>query len=292
MRRDGLPQIVGHLDPAGTRAVDDLFRSAAAGIRTRLVNRIGSNLPVRPMGTEWLPLSQVRERIAPGAALVSFRLPSGLVGMVAVEQELLARLVGQMLGQSPEFSTNADPFFVVMPERPLSRFDLVIARRVADDVLGGLLEVLGGAGSAPAEITGVGSPSRIAMPVSPTALVGAVTYEIGTAEQPYGAITLVTSSEITRIAAPRAASRPNGEGKLGIERVLPLPVTAVVELRRLSLPLARVRTLEVGQLIDLGPVRDVVLRVGDRAALVGEAGSQNQVRSVRVKSRVEGGFTR
>ena len=290
--RDGLPQIVGHLDPVATRAVDELFRSAATGIRTRLVNRIGSNLPVRPMETVWVPLSQMKDRIPAGAALASFRLPSGLVGMVAVEQDLLARLVGQMLGQPPEFAKTADPFFVVMPERPLSRFDLVIARRVAEDVLGGLIEILGAPGMGPAEITGVGSPSRIVMPVPPTALVGAVTYEIGSAEQPYGAITLVTSSEITRIGAPRAVSRLNGEGKLGIERVLPLPVTAVVELRRLSLPLSRVRSLEVGQLLDLGPVRDVVLRVGDRPALVGEAGSQNQVRSIRVKSRVEGGFTR
>lgn len=291
--RDGLPQIVAHLDPVATRAVDELFRSAAAAIRTRLVNRIGSNLPVRSSPTDWVPLAQAVGNLDPGAATASFRLPSsGLVGLVSIQAELLARLVGQMLGQAPEFASPSDAFFVMAPERPLSRFDQVVARRIAEDVLGGLVEVLALPGGGPAEITGIGSSSRMVMPVAPTALVGVATYDIGTAEQPYGSIAVVTSSEITRISAPRAVSRSTGEGRLGIDRVLPLPVTAVVELRRMSLPLARVRTLAVGQMIDLGPVRDVVVRVGDRAALVGEAGSQNSVRSVRVKNRVEGGFTR
>jgi flagellar motor switch protein FliM len=288
--RDGLPQIVGHLDVVATRAVDELFQAAAAGIRTRLVNRIGSNLPVRPLPTEWLPLSGAVERLAPSAATASFRLQPGLVGLVSVELGLLARLVGQMLGQPPIFAAQSDPFFVLAPDRPLSRFDRTVAGRIAEDVLGGLVESL--ALTTAAEITGIGSSSRIVMPVAATALVGVVSYEIGTPEQPYGMITLVTSSEITRIGAPRAVARTSGEGRLGIERVLPLPVTAVVELRRMSLPLARVRALEVGQVIDLGAVRDVVVRVGDRPTLLGEAGSQNSVRSVRIKSRVEGGFVR
>jgi flagellar motor switch protein FliM len=70
--------------------------------------------------------------------------------------------------------------------------------------------------------------------------------------------------------------------------VLPLPVTVVAELRRIQVPLAQLREIKPGQLLDLGPARDVVLRVGDRATLVGEAGIQNAARSVRVKSRIEG----
>jgi hypothetical protein len=38
--------------------------------------------------------------------------------------------------------------------------------------------------------------------------------------------------------------------------------------------------------LDLGPSRDVLIRVGDRPALVGEAGVQGGVRSVRVKGRI------
>ncbi|MEQ1565320.1 MAG: FliM/FliN family flagellar motor switch protein, partial [Myxococcota bacterium] len=66
------------------------------------------------------------------------------------------------------------------------------------------------------------------------------------------------------------------------------PVTVVAELRRVNLPLSQLREVKVGQMLDLGPAKDVVLRVGDRATLVGEAGIQNQARSVRVKARIEG----
>jgi flagellar motor switch protein FliM len=102
---------------------------------------------------------------------------------------------------------------------------------------------------------------------------------------------VILPTSIARIAAPRRASRVI-EDRMGIGRVLPLPVTVIAELRRVQIPLSKLQELRPGYLLDLGPTRDVVVRVGERAALVGEAGVQNAARSVRVKGRVDGDLIR
>ena len=129
--------LLGHFDPAASRMVEELFRSAASRVRTRLVNRLGTDLPVGPVSLEWAQLAQVLQQLPAGSAVATFRIdPSQLTGLVAIEPELLARLVGQILGQSPDHA------YASTQERAPSRFDLVVARRITEDVLGGIAEVL------------------------------------------------------------------------------------------------------------------------------------------------------
>lgn len=271
--------LLGHLDAGASRLAEDLFRHAANRIRTRLVNRVGMDLPVNFSGTEWTTVGPVMDRLAPTCAFATLRLmPSGLAGWVAVEHGLLSRLVGRILGQP---STTNDP-----PSRTPSRFDLVITRRIAEDALGGIGEILPPGAADRVDVleaaTSVRGPS-----LPPTALVGTTTYSVGPPDEPLGQLTVVLPSEVIRVAMPRRTTRASEEA--GIDRVLPLPVTLTAELGRVRMSLSALRALKPGDQLDLGPVRDVVLRTGDRPTFTGEAGVANGFRSVKVHARVSPG---
>lgn len=271
--------LLGHIDAGASRLAEDLFRHAANRIRTRLVNRVGMDLPVNFSGTEWTTVGPVMERLAPSCAFATLRLqPSGLAGWVAVQNELLGRLVGRILGQPPGAS---DP-----PSRPPSRFDLLITRRIAEDALGGISEILPpGTADRVDVLEAAASVQRPSLP--PTALVGCTVYTVGAAEEPLGRLTVVLPSEVIRVAVPRRTDRASEEA--GIDRVLPLPVTLTAELGRVKLSLSALRALKPGDLLDLGPVRDVIIRTGERPTFTGEAGVSNGFRSVRIHSRVTPG---
>ncbi|MEZ4235194.1 MAG: hypothetical protein R3F59_03330 [Myxococcota bacterium] len=196
------PTMLGHHDPVAGRMVEELFRSAASRVRTRLVNRLGTDVPVGPVALEWTQLGQVLQRFTAGMAVCTFQVaPSELTGIVAVEPELLARLVGQILGQSVEQAGNASG------ERLPSRFDLVVARRIAEDVLSAVIELMPPAVGNKVEVGPAGSPARVSPSLPRTALVGAVSYEMTAPGGLQGRIFVVLPSDITRLAAPQRTAR-------------------------------------------------------------------------------------
>jgi flagellar motor switch/type III secretory pathway protein FliN len=156
-------------------------------------------------------------------------------------------------------------------------------------VLGGIVEVISSDVSQTVTVDTASAQRGIGLPR--TALVGAAQYEIAlpSPEGAQGRIVVVLPSEVARMATPKRITRQ--ENRAGIERVMPLPVVAVAEVRRITMSLAQLREIRVGHMLDLGSAKDVVLLVGDRPALIGEAGVQNQMRSVRIRSRAEGGLT-
>lgn len=283
MNEESAPPLLGHLDPEATPMVEDLLRAAAARIRTHLVNRIGTDLPITTVDTEWAPLASVLGKLASSIAVVACRIePLGLDMMITLETDTLTRLVGQILGQG------ANSGWTGAENRPPSRFELVVARRIGEDVANAVAALLPLEGERRVVIEEVGTSTRVGLSLSRTSFVCATTYELQPpGDAPPGRVTVILPTNITRLAAPRRPAR-SAEGRMGMGRVLPLPVTVVAELRRVNLPLSQLREVKVGQMLDLGPAKDVVLRVGDRATLVGEAGIQNQARSVRVKARIEG----
>lgn len=279
------PPLLGQLDPAASHQVEELFRNASARVRTRLVNRVGADLPVGPISIEWSPLGPVLDRLV-GAALVRFHIsPSGLVGLFAVDTDILTMLVGQILGQPP------DRFWSGKEGRSPSRFDMVVARRIADDVVGGIVELMPPEVGQSVEVDPGNARQGIGLPR--TAFVGAVDYTLSIptleGDPIRGKLSVVLPSEITRLALPRRAV-VREENRVGFDRIMPLPVVAVAELRRITLPFSALREIRPGHVIDLGPAKDVVISVGERPAFVGEAGVQNQMRSVRIRSRTEGGL--
>lgn len=276
------PALLGHLDSDATTMVDDLLRASSPRIRRQLVNRVGMDLPIVSVDSEWAPMSSVLDRMPQAHAVASCRIdPPGMDVLVAIEADLLYRLVGLVLGASP---TNATPSG---PGRVPSRFDLVIARRVTEDVLNGIVAGIPGEGEDERKvlIDEVGTSTRMGLGLSRSAFVCAATFEIEAPDRSVGRITVVLPSSIARIGVPKKSARAH-EGRVGMGRVLPLSVTLVAELRRLAVPLARLHQLQPGQVLDLGPAKDVVLRIGDRSTLVGEAGIQNTMRSVKIKARV------
>ncbi|MCA9489854.1 MAG: FliM/FliN family flagellar motor switch protein [Myxococcales bacterium] len=273
--------MLGHLDAAASKAAEELFRQAVPRMRTRLVNRVGNDLPVAIGATEWATVGTVVDRLSGNVTFASLRLePCGLLGWVALEQSLLARLVGRILGQ-PADQEDAEV-------RAPSRFDLVMTRRIGEDVMGGLAEVLPPSAADSVAVLGASTMAGPGLP--PTALVGTASYQVGPPDAPLGTFWIVLPSEITRLALPKRTSRPQDAG--GMDRVLPLPVTAVAELGRVRMSLADFRELRVGATLDLGPVRQVVVRIGDRPTFLGDGGMQNGFRSVRVADRIEGGVLR
>jgi flagellar motor switch protein FliM len=121
----------------------------------------------------------------------------------------------------------------------------------------------------------------------PTALVGITTYVLGPPGEELGRLTVVLPSEVIRVAMPRRSPRNDDEN--GIDRVMPLPITLTAELGRVRMSLASLRALKPGDELDLGPVRDAVLRTGDRPTFTGEAGIQAGYRSIRIKGRIAPG---
>ncbi len=273
--------LVGHLDAGGVRGIEDLLRAAAARIRTQLVNRIGADIAVRSASTDWLPLAEALARISEGSAWATFRLErAGLTGVVSISHGLLSRLVGQILGQPVDDFTLATP-------RALSRFDLVIAKRIGQDVASAIAQLFPDHLGETAVMGEVGASSRVAIGLPRTSHIGSTLYEVGPVDDPIGTLTVILPAEITRALTPRPQRR-DPESRVGMDRVMVLPVVAVAELGRIKLSLAELRALKAGRMLDLGPARDVVVRVGDKPALIGEAGVQNHFRSVRLKGRVSG----
>lgn len=274
------PTLLGHLDSDATTTVDDLLRASAPRIRRQLVNRVGMDLPIVSVDSEWSPMSSVVDRMPHAHAVACCRIdPPGMDVLVAIEAELLYRTVGLVLGATP---ANATP---TEPGRLPSRFDLVIARRITEDVLNGIVAGLPGEEDRKVLIDEVGTSLRMGLGLSRSAFVCAATFELQTPDRSVGRITVVLPSSIARIGVPKKAARAH-EGRVGMGRVLPLTVTLVAELRRLSVPLSKLHQVQPGQILDLGPAKDVVVRVGDRPTLLGEAGIQNTMRSVKVKGRV------
>jgi flagellar motor switch protein FliM len=274
------PALLGHLDSDATTMVDDLLRASSPRIRRHLVNRVGMDLPILSVDSEWAPMSSVLDRMPQAHAVASCRIdPPGMDVLVAIEADLLYRVVGLVLGAAPANATPSGP------ARSPSRFDLVIARRITEDVLNGIISGLPGEEERKVLIDEIGTSTRMGLGLSRSAFVCAATYEIETPDRSVGRITVVLPSSIARIGVPKKSARAH-EGKVGMGRVFPLSVTMVAELRRVSLPLSKLHNLQPGQVLDLGPAKDVVLRVGEKPTLVAEGGIQNTMRSVRVKGRI------
>jgi flagellar motor switch protein FliM len=117
-----------------------------------------------------------------------------------------------------------------------------------------------------------------------------VSLDFGPPDDPYGLMSIVLPGQATGILWPKGSGRrpvKTESRQEGMKRVMPLPITAVAELGRVSMSLSDVRKIAVGTKIDLGFEKDVELRVGDRLVMSAEAGVVNGRRSIKVRNRVE-----
>lgn len=269
---------LSRVDPLLLARVQDLMETAVRQIRSHLINRIGVTVPVRFGDVATIPCGELEEQFLEEGAGVFVRFafePGGLQGVLAIDGQLLSRIMGLLLGEDPY----ADPAPYVW--RPPTRMDLAVAERLATDVFAGLLDSLPSQTGGKLKILDVSGNPRVDLPMPPQAGLLDITLDFGPPEDPYGLVTLALPASFATTLWPDAArSRPSSTQ--GVSRVLPLPVTLVAELGRVSLPLGQVESLHEGAVIPLGTPRTVTVSVAGRPAVLGEAGVVDGQRCVRV----------
>jgi hypothetical protein len=113
---------------------------------------------------------------------------------------------------------------------------------------------------------------------------------LGGNEDELGALRVILPLAALAGAAPERPQppppAPPAPKELRYDRVLPIEVELVVGLAQISLPLTRLRSLRVGEEIPLPAIGDVTAWVGGTAALRGEAGVRDGIRSLRVTRRI------
>lgn len=263
--------------------VRDLFRAACRQMRVRLVNRLGFDLPVRFVDASVVTLGEIQDRLIAeeGGAYVRFGFePGDHEGLLALDGTLLYRMVGLMLGEDPWGEPSV--YFT----RSLTPADLRFAGRIVDDLLMGLSEATPATSEARVEMRELSGEAR--MPLNATRGTGMIEVRLafGQPEDPAGEGIVALPAAVLGVLFPTRAPSRAERSQRGLARVLPLPVEVVAELARVRMTLSTVRTLAVGATIDLGPIGDVPVRIGDKFAFATEPGVQDGRRSVRVKRKM------
>ena len=279
--------LLARVDPRALAMVEDLFRNTAYKVRKRLINRVGGDMTVRYGASTVSSLGEVFDRLhGHGAAIGQFsakRRDAQVRGVIVLEGALVHRMVGLMLGESDD---------AVQPGaiRALTSLDLQIAGRICGEILDGMCEA-SALKSPPTVALDSVTPTSRAIPSLPrSATVLQSTLDFGPADGPYGLASVLLPAQARGVLW---SGDPRGDGRMavgdgtGITRVLPVALTVLAELARVTLSFKKLRTIKVGDTLDIGAVREVELRVGGRPALTGEAGEADGVRSVRINRRVE-----
>lgn len=262
--------------------VTDLVDATVLRLKVALVKRCGGDVLVRP---EAPSVKQLRELLRPvdelaiGAAAPFTLSAQNLRGLVILDVPLVQRLVGLFLGEDPSADAAPEP-------RRLTQLDLQMARSICNDIVQSLISactvmpltaVVGDVHSNPRSVT--------SLPQSPA--VVEIDMELGPEEGPYGRAQLVLPAQAAGVLWPERQAKPKKKKrKRSMKRVSEVAVPVVAELVRRKMTLADVRELQVGDLIELGSMHDVTVRLGGRPSLEGEAGHQQGLRCVRIKRRL------
>jgi flagellar motor switch protein FliM len=270
--------LLQRVDPNDLATVRDWLDAAAPELRNLLVKRCGKDTPVHIDPAQSVRLEEVLHR-STVTACPFHNEPTGLRGLVLLETSLVCAVVGRFLGDS----SDEPPI-----ERPLTRIDLRMGQRLCEDVIRALQS------SCAMEDVPVLRPGRIsANPRTVQALPQArnvidASFVIGEPDMPLGRIWVVLPPQGAGILWPQRHPRPNvrTHPAMGMQRVMPLPLPVVAELARATIPLARLQKLQVGDMLELGPMHNVTLRVGERPTMLAEPGESDGVRSVRIRRRL------
>lgn len=285
MAADDTQSMLAQVDRGVLGLIQELFRSMARLVRVSLVNRANADLQVRFGTVEIASLSRVQARLQAqeGGAFGTFRVsPGNIPGIIVVQGPVLYRLTGIILGEGTDIEV---PMY---HWRPLTRVDLLLARRICEDVLDGLADAVSLSKRPTIALESVTGNPRIRYPLPGGTTVVEASLDLGPPDNPYGLISVVLPGQATGILWPSRTSRPmidEDPPEEGIRRVFPLPVEVVASLAKVTMPMSRVRSLQVGDTIDLGSIREVEVSVGGRAALSAEPGEMDGHRSVRVIRR-------
>lgn len=278
--------LLARVDRRALAMVEDLFRNTAPRLRTRLVNRVGGDVPVRFGAASVCSLGEVFDRLhGHGAAIGQFQVQNregSVRGVVVLEGALVHKLVGLMLGEKSDDQPGMGS------NRALTNIDLRLATRLCEDVLEGMCDASTAHTRPEVELDAVTPTSRAVPSLPRSATVLESTLDFGPPDSPFGLASVLLPAQAKGVlwsATGQQEHRVAIGDTGGIQRVLPVEVQVVAELVRKRMNLSRLRGLAVGDLIPLDKLGAVELRVGGRPALLAEAGEKDGVRSVRITGR-------
>ncbi len=288
--RSTTPSLLSHPDreaAAARPALEDLFRSVARRVRTRLVNRAGSDVPVRLGVAQVTTVGHILDdsETRAGGIFAVFRFePLGLPGLVVVQGRLLARIVGVMLGES--IDDEPPPY----RSRQVTEVELKIAKRACEDVMNGLMESWPSSKPIRVALDSIGTNPRAASGLAQTTPVVAASLDFGRPDDPFGLMIVAIPAQTTRdLRVPKVAAlirTPRG-GKINLESVMPLELEMIAELAKVQVPISELEAMKLGSMIDLGPARHVNVKINNHTALIGEPGESRGCHSFRVLRKVD-----
>ena len=268
-------------------ALEDLFRASARDVRTRLVNRAGSDVPVRLGVAQVTTVGRIVEDTdaRDGGVFGLFRFnPMGLPGLVVVQGRLLSRLVGVLLGEDP--NQEPPPYRV----RPVTQVEMRFCRRITEDVLNSLSAAWPKNPRPRLDIESLGSNPRLAKGLSQTTAVVAASLDFGRPDAPYGLMIVAIPAQAARdLRVPKieAITPELRRRRYDSSRIMPVKVEAVAELARTRLTLSQLQNLEVGAELDLGAATHVDLKVNGRTLYEGVPGRSGGSHCVKIRRRLE-----
>lgn len=285
------PSLLSHPDreaAAALPALEDLFRTVARKVRTRLVNRSAADVPVRLGVAQVTTVGNIMDdsesRSGGVFAMIRFE-PLGLPGLVVMQGRLLSRIVGVMLGESPD--DEAPPY----RSRQVTEVEMKIAERTCQDVITGLMETWPSSKPITVTLGEIGTNPRTASGMANSTPVVAASLDFGRPDDPYGLMIIAIPAQSTRdlrVQQVKSISRGKGSGEVDLNRVMDMEMKTVAELAKVTIPLSKLKSLGVGGMIDLGPAQLVKLIINGHTTILGEPGESRGCHSIRVVERVGG----
>jgi flagellar motor switch protein FliM len=288
----------GASNPTGTGrpvapVLVEVLGVAARRLRARLSARTGRDIPVRVNPSQMVTLADIMEAGPAGEGLwCLFRTvsadPDAAPALLLVDAALLPALVCSMFG-APEDDT------VDRPGRGASEIERVIGSRICRELMESIVAGWAG-GPTPKLVPGeTASSSRVCDDLDPSTRYVVTQVDVGNPSALLGTLqvalpAVIVPGALASVRAPRPAPPPPPvapvpETNRGFDRLLPIELDLIVELGRMTVPVRLLRGLAVGDEIPLRLTGETTARVNDRAALIGEAGTQGGLRSLRVTSR-------
>lgn len=277
--------LLAQVDRGALGLVQELFRNVARALRLKLVNRINDEVDVRFAGVEVVHLGRVLDRFSTqdGAVFATLTVgPQRVPCLVSLQGPLLSELVAQLLGSHEDDSRGLAPW------RPVTRVDLRLAERILSDLIECIQVSLAPESEPEIVLESITSNTRVRLSLPRGTSMIESTLDFGPPDSPFGLASCWIPGHLTSYLWPHRSGRmqqASATPEEGLARVMPVPVEAVVELARITLPIGKVKSLEVGDLLPLGAVRNVTMRVGNKQLFVGEPGEQAGNRSMRIDKR-------
>lgn len=271
-------------------AAEAFFQNIAARLRSRMVNRSATDIPIRTSGAEVRMLGEVmdddiyaKNGIHGSIWVGSARMP----GLILMQHDLLSRLIAVLLGQS------IGELGVPTQFRSLTPVEKRIATRLCTELLEETSACWPERPAPRLQFGGLSVSAQALEPSLSTVPVYSVTMEFGPEDATLGLLTLslpvlsLNSLSSTIQADPDSSNRKS-KAASGLESVMPVEVELSAELTQLQLTVNQLRDLAVGNVLDLGSMRDVVVRVNGLPMFEGQAGTSMGMRSVKILRRYRG----